>query len=161
MFICMYIVIRHPNIVDGIFTGNFVRSGDQLGGHIYFNGGQFGYWNLTHFLFFLSLGIICPNKLLWFQMFGILWEIMEFYFEYDKQVTQTPLICKYIRSCKGTKKITSKEFFNKFFGRKKGVLYFCSSGIYGQIIDVVANSSGYLLGSYFFNKYLKKKNCNC
>lgn len=129
-----------------------------------FNGGQLTNWSASHFVAYFLAGLVCPNQFKLIFTMGVIWEIIELYIEYDYKVKQTPIICKTIRgggigdseesTCDGDK-ITSKEFWDTYFGRKKTKhLYYCSNGYLGQSLDIICNTSGYLLGAYIHNNFI-------
>jgi hypothetical protein len=79
---------------------------------------------------------------------------MELYFEYDRHLIKSKLMCKYINNCNldGTSD-NNKEFFKTYFGIKKQeqILYYCSQGFYGQLIDIFFNTMGFIFGKSFNN----------
>ena len=61
-------------------------------------------------------------------------------------------MCDYVNNCNNKQKIISpKQFWNVYIGKKEldnKALFFCSSGFYGQIIDIISNIIGVYIGSY-------------
>ena len=111
-------------------------------------GGYFSIWTVSHFLFYMLLGKICPNNLLLIIVMGIMWELLELYFEYNKQVIQGKLLCRYINNCDNINKISNSEFWNTYFGiNNNRKLYYCSGGYLGGIFDITANIFGYIIGT--------------
>jgi hypothetical protein len=119
-----------------------------------FPGGQISNWSLSHFILCLIAGLICPEQLNTVFKLSVLWELIEFYFEYDNRVLQTALTCKFVNPCED-KPITNKEFFDGYFGRTNHrTLYYCSNGYIGQISDIILNTSGFMIGAYIRKNYL-------
>jgi hypothetical protein len=146
--ICMIIIFIYIKQIDDYLGGKDDEFGRKER-YIYFKGGQFSYWTISHFLFFMFLGFICPKNLILVILLGLLWELMELYFEYDRQTKQTPFFCKYINNCKISPKISKNKFWKLYTGRNStpNKLFYCSAGYIGQILDVVFNILGYLFGS--------------
>lgn len=158
--ITFYAILFHSDIINMAVGGRDDKTSKYNIG-LYFNGGLICLWNLTHFLLFAFIGFICPNKFWFAAIIGIIWEFMEFYFEYDRNLIRSNLMCKYVNDCNVQPSVkTSAEFFKVYLGKSKKykTLYYCSQGIYGQLIDIMFNSAGYMLGSYIFNKYYS---CGC
>lgn len=119
-----------------------------------FPGGQISNWSMSHFILCFIAGIICPDNFDIVFKLSVLWEVIEFYFEYDNRVLQTPFTCKFINRCKD-KPISNKEFFDGYFGKTNHrTLYYCSNGYIGQISDIFLNSTGYMLGAYLRKNYM-------
>ena len=150
ILISLIIIIYH-DLIDNIVSGHEI-SYKQKKQYIYFHGGQVSFWNLLHILFFSFLGYICPNSIRFIIFTGIIWEIVELYFEYDFQTVRSQLMCDYVNNCNNKQKIISpKQFWNVYIGKKEldnKALFFCSSGFYGQIIDIISNIIGVYIGSY-------------
>ena len=159
--ICAIIIFIYIKELDDILGGENDEFGRKIR-YIYFKGGQFSYWTITHFLFFMLLGFICPNSLLLIILLGIIWELIELYFEYDRQTIQTPFLCKYINNCKVNDTISKSEFWKIYIGESsnKNRLFYCSAGYVGQLLDIIFNITGYLFGAsihkIFTNNYSKK-----
>jgi hypothetical protein len=140
------IILKYVNQIDK-FIGADVRDTSHNNNKIYFKGGVISTWTLTHFLLFLFLGVICPNNIVLIIILGVLWEMLEFYLEYDRQTVCSKLLCKYVNKCYD--KIPKHKFMNNYLGKSNDInvnLYYCSGGYLGQIFDIVANISGYLIG---------------
>lgn len=145
------IIIIYRDLIENIVSGHEIPN-KQKNQYIYFHGGQVSFWNFLHILFFIFLGYICPNSRGFIIFTGIIWEIVELYFEYDYQTLRSQLICNYVNDCTTKqKRINSKEFWNVYIGNNgldsKSLIY-CSSGFYGQFIDIVCNIIGVYIGSY-------------
>ena len=121
--------------------------------YIYFKGGQFSYWTVSHFVFFMFLGIICPNSLLFVVVLGIIWELTELYFEYDRQTIQSKFLCKYINNCNMHDIVPKSQFWKSYTGEivSNNKLFYCSAGYVGQILDIVFNIIGYLFVTIIIN----------
>ena len=115
-----------------------------------------GIWTLTHFLCWACVGLVCPNAFYQVLTIGLIWEVSELIFEYDKQVVQSRLLCKYINRCSKQSKISKELFWKNYFGlrKKRCELFYCSGGFYGQLVDILANSLGFMTGAYLHIKYL-------
>jgi len=147
-FFCAIIIFIYIKELDDILGGENDEYGRKIR-YIYFKGGQFSYWTITHFLFFMLLGFICPNSLLLIIILGILWELIELFFEYDRQTTQSSFLCKYINNCDKKYLISKSTFWKTYIGElsNKNRLFYCSAGYVGQILDIVFNIVGYLFGA--------------
>jgi hypothetical protein len=146
--LCAIIIFIYIKELDDILGGENDEYGRKIR-YIYFKGGQFSYWTITHFLFFMLLGFICPNSLLLIIIVGILWELIELYFEYDRQTIQSSFLCKYINNCDKKDLIYKSTFWKTYIGElsNKNRLFYCSAGYVGQILDIVFNIVGYLFGA--------------
>jgi hypothetical protein len=146
--LCAIIIFIYIKELDDILGGENDEYGRKIR-YIYFKGGQFSYWTITHFLFFMLLGFICPNSLLLIIIVGILWELIELYIEYDRQTTQSAFLCKYINNCDKKYLISKSKFWKTYTGElgNKNRLFYCSAGYVGQILDIVFNIVGYLFGA--------------
>ena len=69
--LCAIIIFIYIKELDDILGGENDEYGRKIR-YIYFKGGQFSYWTITHFLFFMLLGFICPNSLLFIVILGII-----------------------------------------------------------------------------------------
>jgi hypothetical protein len=148
------IVIIFNTQIDDMFGGSGPTANCTLCTSVGYNG-HLTNWTLSHFLFFLILGIICPGNLNLIIFLGIAWEIVELYFEYLNKVIHNDFYCKNMpNSCHN--RMTSSEFWNHYFGIKehKFGLYWCSSGFNGQILDILSDTLGVILGAYISNNYL-------
>ena len=147
--LCMFVILIFINEIDDIFGGENDANGRKIR-YIYFKGGQFSFWTVSHILFFMFLGYICPKNILLICFIGIIWELLELYFEYDRQTLRTPFLCRYINNCHVGEKIPKSKFWDLYVGNTKGHtyrLFYCSAGLYGQISDICANIIGALVGS--------------
>lgn len=145
--ICAIVVLLYSDNIDLIIGAN---TRDTSKPQIKIGTAIIGMWTFTHFIFFFILGIICPNNILLIILLGVLWELLEFYLEYDNQILGSEALCKYVNRCGMSKKINSKRFFRLYSGLsndKYRSLYYCSGGLMGQLSDIISNIIGYLLGS--------------
>tara|TARA_Y100000817_G_C16826630_1_gene531545 strand:+ start:532 stop:1041 length:510 start_codon:yes stop_codon:yes gene_type:complete len=153
--ICAIVIFKYSKDLDELFgAGAFSGPHTKSFLTIHYPGGQFTMWSVSHFLFFMCIGIICPKHFNYALALGIIWECFEFYLEYDRQVVQNPMLCKYINTC-DTKKVNESRFFNKYLGKESSKnLFYCSSGYLGQLSDIVLNSCGYLFGQWLHKKIM-------
>ena len=154
--ICVIIIIVYIEKIDNLLGGENDEYGRKVR-YIYFKGGQISYWSFTHFLFFMLLGFICPGYLYLIIVLGVIWELMELFFEYNRQTEQSEILCKYVNKCKNIKKISKSKFWDIYLGRenKPTRLFYCSAGYLGQLLDILFNIVGYIFGAklhrMFFN----------
>jgi len=150
------IIILFQDIIDNKISGLVIsRQKKNKKRYIYFRGGQLSVWSLLHVLLFMFLAYICPNSLPFIIISGIVWELFELYFEYDVQTTRSSLMCKYVNDCNRGEKITTKEFWELYTGKKETTqndLFYCSSGFYGQLLDIFCNIIGVSIGSYLASR---------
>lgn len=146
--LCALVIFIYIKEIDDILGGDNDEFGRKIR-YIYFKGGQFSYWTITHFAFFMLLGFICPDSLLFIIFLGILWELIELYFEYDRQTNQNTFLCKYINNCNKKDLIPKSKFWKIYTGNvvEPNRLFYCSAGYIGQILDIVFNIVGYLFGA--------------
>ena len=146
--LCALIIFIYIKEIDDILGGENDEFGRKIR-YIYFKGGQFSYWTITHFLFFMLLGFICPDSLLLIIFIGILWELIELFFEYDRQTIQSKFLCKFINNCDKNSIISKSTFWNMYLGKSSNTnrLFYCSAGYVGQILDIIFNIVGYLFGA--------------
>jgi hypothetical protein len=113
-------------------------------------------WTITHFMCWVLVGLACPNVMYLAFIIAIIWEVLELIFEYDKQVTQSELLCKYINDCSKQPPISKELFWKQYFGQAKPKyeLFYCSGGFYGQLLDMVVNTMGFMTGAYLHTKYM-------
>ena len=76
--VCVGIIMKYSDTLDYYLTQNENKKYAW-----YFKGGQITLWSLTHFLFFLGLGYLFPKNIVFAMSGGILWEVYEFYLEYN------------------------------------------------------------------------------
>jgi len=96
--------------------------------------------------------MIYPDKFLLFFVIGALWEIIELSVEYQEKISKKNTLCKYINTCSDIT-VSRNDFWKSYFGKtKSNHLYFCSKGVYGQLLDITINTLGYLTGMYL-HKY--------
>jgi hypothetical protein len=89
------------------------------------------YWALLHFIVYAGMGFMFPDKYLFFLTAGIAWEVFEHY-----------------------NGLYDLYFFGLTFNRGTAN---DDRWWYGRMIDVVANTTGYTLGSYIHNGLLTNK----
>ena len=56
-----------------IFLNNYLSFLDKK----VIEGYELTYWQVTHFVLYMIIGIFCPNRLYLFMLIGILWELIE------------------------------------------------------------------------------------
>ena len=157
LFICLFsslVLFIFVNDFDKLFGGEYDKYGRSKRS-IYFKGGQLSFWNLSHFLFFMFIGLNCPNSLLLIILLGVIWEGVELYLEYDRQTNQNAFLCKFINDCKNKKIVSRSKFWKMYTGNLDEFekLFYCSSGYIGQLLDIFFNISGYLVGAYIHNNF--------
>ena len=107
-------------------------------------------WTVSHFVFFMVLAMICPDNLYLIIGIGVFWEFIELYFEYVSKLRHDSILCeqKLIDTC--THKMSSEDFWKHYLGFKEHPysLYWCSSGLVGQLLDITFDIAGAYTGVY-------------
>ena len=122
---------------------------------LHFNG-YLSNWTLSHYFVFVIIGYLCP-KSVWIIIFmGILWEVIELYLEYiSKTNVNHPLVKLLHLDCKT--QITPNEFWNHYLGIRKfhstKTLFWCSGGLIGSVLDILADIAGLYTGIYIARKF--------
>ena len=115
---------------------------------IHFNG-YFTNWGISHFFAFMVAGYISPKNVYYIISTGILWEIIELYYEYTSKLNHEHYLCKKnILQC--TTKISEDEFWQHYLGIKdcNVKLEWPNGGLLGSTSDIIVNTIGVYIGIY-------------
>uniref|UniRef100_A0A6C0B7J2 Uncharacterized protein n=1 Tax=viral metagenome TaxID=1070528 RepID=A0A6C0B7J2_9ZZZZ len=117
---------------------------------LHFNG-YLSNWTLSHYLVFLIVGYLAPNRFTFIVIMGIAWEVMELYMEYISKTNHTHPLVKLLRLECDTK-LHEDQFWKHYFGIRKyhpkKTLFWCSGGFIGSVLDIVADIAGAYTGIY-------------
>jgi hypothetical protein len=142
----------------GVSIMLFAKNIDLLfGGHnncfictkINFNG-YLTNWTTSHFIVFAISGYLCPKNIYMLIAIGILWEIVELFFEYTSKINNQGFLCNHIMPNCDKKTISKKEFWDHYLGVNNHdlTLFWCSGGMVGSILDIIADTLGVYVGRY-------------
>ena len=120
---CILLIILYGNILD------YIDKEDVLAYKFYDNCNDCDYWGVTHFIFFLSMGLLYPNRHLKFLLLGGAWEVIE--------------------GVAGSVEYGDNKFIKLFggWGKNKEMIK-TNDWWYGRMGDIVFNTFGYTIGSY-------------
>jgi len=107
-------------------------------------------WTISHFIVFAISAYLCPKSIYTLIALGVLWEIIELFFEYTSRTNNNGFLCKNIMPYCDDKITTKKEFWNHYLGyeNKNLLLFWCSGGLNGSIMDILADILGIYVGRY-------------
>ena len=107
-------------------------------------------WTISHFVVFAISGYLCPNNTYLLIAIGVLWEIIELFLEYTSKTNNKGFLCKNVMPHCDTKITPKKEFWNHYLGynNKNLILFWCSGGLNGTIMDILFDILGIYLGRY-------------
>jgi len=122
---------------------------------LHFNG-YLSNWTLSHYIVFVIVGYLAPTYFKFIVFLGILWEVVELYFEYISKTNPTHLVVKLLHlDCKT--QLTPNQFWNHYFGIRKfhhsKTLFWCSGGLVGSILDIMADIAGVYTGIFIARKF--------
>ena len=102
-------------------------------------------------------GYFCPKKIVLIIVLGILWELYECVIEYIQQTNVKHFICKNLIKCHKNNNLLYKHYWEHYLGIKDHniLLTFCSGGLVGGILDIIADILGVYFGAYILTKYFK------
>jgi len=132
--------------INDLFGGGDIKAKCMVCTEVHYNG-YLTNWTLSHFVLFAIVGYMCPKKIYHFILLGILWEICELYLEYTSQCNHNEMICGMIQ-CK--EYISKENFWKHYLGfeNTKLNLFWCSGGLVGAIMDILADVLGVYVGKY-------------
>lgn len=124
-----------------VLYGHFLRATktrDALGQRLYHHPvlQDIDGWSVSHFLFFGLLGVLYPGRHLQFFTMGVLWEVIETALGQNE----------FEVSGKRLQLIGEQDAEGNLTG-KKGAFW------YGKESDIIVDVAGYVLGSWFAEKY--------
>lgn len=122
MIACMLIIISYGTLLE------YINKGDVLINKFHNNCNDCDYWGVTHFMFFLGMGILFPNRHLKFLLLGGAWEVVE--------------------GLAGSIEYGDNKFVNLFGGWGKSKDGVNKDWWYGRMGDIVFNTFGYTIGSF-------------
>jgi hypothetical protein len=143
----MYVSDWTTPIISKAFGGNGQHAKCTVCTKVAFNG-YLTNWTVSHFVLYLILSYLRPQYSTFFILLGILWEIIELLLEYMSQFDHKNVMCKLLTKCKKTFR-NKTQFWQHYFGiRDSGLdVYWCSGGLVGSMMDIVANTLGVIAGS--------------
>ena len=145
LFTIAIIVINYMDIIDYYF-GNIDC---LICRKVHFTG-YLTNWTLSHFILFLIAGFICPESLYITILAGISWEFVELFLEYISKTNHDHILCN-MNIIKCDTKIPKDEFWLHYLGIEEysdTKMIWCSGGIIGSIMDIIADIIGVFTGIY-------------
>jgi hypothetical protein len=140
--------------IDDIFGGGGNSAKCMICTKISYNG-HLTNWTISHFFFYMILAMLCPDNLLLIIGIGVMWEFIELYFEYSSKIDHDNFLCrnKLLNNC--SQKMSSTDFWNHYLGFKehKFSLFWCSSGLVGQLLDIAFDILGAFTGVFLVRNY--------
>jgi hypothetical protein len=134
--------------IDDLFGGGGSLGKCMVCTKVSYNG-HLTNWTISHFVFFMILGMICPDSIGFIIAIGVFWEFVELFFEYLTKNGSGSILCKYVvDTCTHT--MSNDDFWKHYLGFKEHSqsLYWCSSGFVGQILDIIFDVAGVYTGAY-------------
>jgi len=151
IILCIYLFIL------GLIVTIFIAEIDNIFGGIddclvctkYHFNGYFTNWGISHYFAFLIAGYISPKNVYYIIFAGVLWEIIELYYEYISKLNHQHFLCKKkILDC--TIKVSEDEFWQHYLGIKDCniTLPWPNGGLLGSVSDITVNILGIYTGIY-------------